>query len=379
MKRKLLSAVLLSAVALAGCGALAKTAAAEGSDIVIAAAGPMTGDLAVFGIQMRRGAQKAVADINAAGGVLGKQLRLEIGDDGCKRKRAPDVADDLVERGAVFVDGHFCSDASIPASSVYQAAHVLQITPSSSNPALTEDAASKGWKTLFRVCSRDDREGEFAGKWLSEHYRGKRVAIVYERSLYGPMLAIAMRSAMNAGGLSEVLYEGIGPGQRDYSGIVSKLKEANPDAVYFAGHHPEAALIVREMRAQGVQAALFGSDALETNEFATQAGAAADGVMFTRDGDLRDLPTARQVVAALRQEGYEPEGYTLYSYAAVQVWALAAAKAGSTDAAKVADALRSQPWDTVIGTLQFDAKGDPTRQNYVWYVFKNGGYGPAGM
>lgn len=381
MKSLRFSAMLLVGLALVACATAPTTSqpVTSSSEIVIGVAGPMSGELSEFGAQLKRGAEQAVADINAGGGVLGKKLRLEVGDDACDPKRAPVVADDLVSRGVIFVDGHFCSGSSIPASSTYHDAGVLQITPASSNPRLTDDAAAQGWGTVFRVCGRDDRQGDYAGSWLAQRFKGGRVGIVHDDSVYGRMIATATKSAMNAGGLQEVLFESITAGERDFGDVVAKLKDAGIDALYFAGYHSEAGLLVRQMREQGVQAQMFGPDSLNTLEFAQLAGAASDGVMFTSDGDARKQPSAQRVVAALRQRGFEPEGYTLYSYVAIQLWAQAAAKAASTDAGKLAAQLRSQSWDTAIGPISFDAKGDRMDQPYVWYIFKNGRYGEAGV
>ncbi len=371
-KRGLLAAT--AAVAM-----LAAVSGAKAADIVIGSAGPMTGDLAEFGAQLRAGAEKAVADINKAGGVLGSQLKLEIGDDACDPKQAVAVANDLVSKGVVFVAGHFCSGSSIPASAVYAEEDVLQISPASTNPAFTEDAHSKGWTTVFRTCGRDDQQGDFAGAWLAQNFAGKRIAVIHDKSAYGKGLADLTKAAMNAAGLQEVMYEAITAGEQDYTALVTKLKEAQVDAIYFGGYHPEAALIVRQSREQGLNAPLLSGDSLNTLEFATLAGAAADGTMFTNAAEARNLPSAQAVVEEFRAGGYEPEGYTLSTYAAIQVWAEGAKRAGTTEPEKVAEAIRSAPIDTVIGTLSFDEKGDLTSSTYVWYVFKDGNYAEANM
>ena len=345
--------------------------------ITIGMAGPITGDLAEFGSQLKRGAEQAVADLNKAGGVLGKQLKLEEGDDQCDPKQAPIVANDLVSKGVVFVAGHFCSGSSIPASAVYHEEGILQITPASTNPKFTDDAAASGWKTLFRTCGRDDQQGSFAGPWIAEHFKGKNVAVVHDKSPYGQGLADLTKAALNKAGVTEALYEAITPGEQDYTALVTKMKQAKIDVIYFGGYHPEAALIVKQARDQGLMAPLLSGDSLNTQEFATLAGKASDGVMFTNAAEARNLPSAAGVVKEFRDAGFEPEGYTLSTYAAVQVWAQAATKAGTTDSAKVADALRGQTWDTVIGKLGFDAKGDLTSATYVWYVFKDGKYSEA--
>ena len=366
---------LLAAAAVAAALNISPVKAAD--TITIGMAGPLTGDLAEFGAQLKRGAERAVADINKAGGVLGKQLKLEEGDDACDPKQAPIVANDLVSKGVVFVAGHFCSGSSIPASAVYHEEGILQITPASTNPKFTDDAATSGWKTVFRTCGRDDQQGSFAGPWIAEHFKGKNVAVVHDKSPYGQGLADLTKAALNKAGLQEALYEAITPGEQDYTALITKMKQAKIDVIYFGGYHPEAALIVKQARDQGLMAPLLSGDSLNTQEFATLAGKASDGVMFTNAAEARNLPSAAGVVKEFRDQGFEPEGYTLSTYAAVQVWAQAVAKAGTTDSAKVADTLRSQPWDTVIGKLGFDAKGDLTSATYVWYVFKDGKYSEA--
>jgi branched-chain amino acid transport system substrate-binding protein len=368
---------LLAAAAVAT--ALSVSPAKAADTITIATAGPISGDLAEFGAQMKRGAEMAVADINKAGGVLGKQLALEVGDDQCDPKQAVSVANDLVSKGVVFVAGHFCSGSSIPASAVYHEEGILQITPASTNPKFTEDPAAAGWDTVFRTCGRDDQQGSFAGAWIAEHFKGKNIAIVDDKSAYGKGLADLTRAALNGAGMTEVIDEHITAGEQDYTALVSKLKDAKVDVIYFGGYHPEAALIVKQSREQGLQANLLSGDSLNTLEFATLAGSAADGVMFTNAAEARNLPTAAKVVEEFRAEGFEPEGYTLSTYAAIQVWAQAVTKAGTTDSEAVAAALRSQPYDTVIGSLAFNDKGDLTAATYVWYVFKDGNYSELKM
>ncbi len=311
--------------------------AANAQNLNVATAGPMTGEYAAFGDQMRHGAEQAVKDINAKGGVLGKNLALSIGDDACDPKQAVAVANDFVSKGIIFVAGHFCSGSSIPASAVYHEEGILQMTPASTNPKFTEDPAAAGWGTVFRTCGRDDQQGSFAGPWIAQHFKGKNVAVIDDKSTYGKGLADLTRAAMNAAGLKEVVNDEITAGDKDYSALVSKLKAANIDVIYFGGYHPEAALIVKQSREQGLNAQLLSGDSLNTQEFATLAGAAADGVMFTNAAEARNLPSAKDVVDEFRKGGFEPEGYTLSTYAAMQVWAQAVTKAGSTDAKKVAD------------------------------------------
>ena len=359
-------ALLLSACT--GGGTPSKQPVASSNEIVIGVAGPMTADLAAFGTQLRRGAEQAVADLNARGGVLGKQLRLVVGDDQCDPKRAVRVANDLVGQGVVFVDGHFCSGSSIPASEVYREAGVLQITPSSTNPYLTE----RGIATLFRTAGRDDRQGPFAGGWLVENYRGKNIAVIDDGSSYGAGLARETERAIKDKGAAVALRDSYAQRQRDFSSLIGKLKAAKIDAVYAGGYHDDIGLLVRQAREQGFTGAFAAADALNTSEFWTIAGEAADGVRYSDASSPVNLVSAKSAVEKFRAGGYEPEGYTLGSYAAVQAWAAAAEIAGTTDAAKVAQALHGGTIPTVIGDLSWDAKGDLTHVNYAWYVWDNG-------
>ncbi len=151
------------------------------------------------------------------------------------------------------------------------------------------------------------------------------------------------------------------------------MKAANIDVIYLGGYHTEGGLILRQMREQGMATMLVGGDSLVTNEFWSITGAAGEGTLMTFGTDPRRKPSAAEVVAKFKAKGIDPEGYTLYSYAALQIWAQAATKAGTTDAKKVADTMRSGTWNTVLGPISFDKKGDITTLDYVWYAWKKDG------
>ncbi len=363
MKR--ISSVLLAAGAAALLGAMPAQA-----EIAIATAGPMTGQYASFGQQMKAGAEQAVADINAAGGVLGQKLSLSIGDDACDPKQAVAVANEMVGNDVVFMAGHFCSGSSIPASKVYEEEGILQISPASTNPKFTDE----GGDNVFRVCGRDDQQGLVAGGFLAKQFAGQNVAVVHDKTAYGKGLADETRKAMNAAGLTEKLYEAYTAGEKDYSALVSKLKQNSIDVLYVGGYHTEAGLMVRQMRDQGMDTLLVSGDALVTDEYWSITGAAGEGTLMTFSPDPRKNPKAAPIVKAFRDKGIEPEGYVLYTYAAVQVFAQAAEKAGSTDLDKVIKAMNSGEFDTVLGPLSFDDKGDVTLPGYVFYEWKNGSY-----
>jgi branched-chain amino acid transport system substrate-binding protein len=364
----------LSILLLLVLGACASAEQHAANDIPIAVAGPMSGDLAEFGTQMREAAKLAVADINAAGGVLGKPLRLVIQDDECDPGRARSVARKIVAQDVVAVIGHFCSGVSIPASEVYANNNVLQITPASNNPMLTEQAAAKGWHTVFRTCTRDDYQGVVAADYLAEHYGQGRIAVLRDDSNYGATVEKPLLRRLASHGIDPVYRGQISAGRSSYQRRIDELIDARPDVIYFSGYHPEAALLVKEARASGLQAAFFGADALMTLEFATLAGQAADGVMFTGNLDLGQMPEAADLVRRLREQGLDVASYSIFTYAAIQEFALAAQRAGTTDAEAVAQVLRSDSFDTVMGRVTFDKKGDLREAAYSWYRFENGDY-----
>lgn len=359
---------LLAGAAL-GLAAALNSGAALALDVAFV--GPITGQVAALGEQGRQGAQRAVDDINAAGGINGEQLTLTVGDDACDPKQAVNVANQMASKGVKFVAGHLCSGASIPASKVYEDEGILMVTPASTNPKLTDEG---GWN-VARVCGRDDAQGKVAGDFIAKAYAGKKVAIIDDKGAYGKGLADEARKAMNAAGLTEVLNESINAGEKDYSALVSKLKDAGVEAVYFGGYHPEAGLILKQMGEQGLNAKMFSGDSMNAAELWTIAGPAATNLFFTFAPEPRNFPTAKQVVDEFKAGGYDPEGYTLYTYAAFQMYKAAAEATKSTDNQKLAEWLRAgNPVQTVLGEIKLDSKGDLTDPKYVWYTFKDGKY-----
>jgi branched-chain amino acid transport system substrate-binding protein len=359
---------------LAGCATPVQHSV-NSNEIVIGVAGPMSGELAFFGEQERKGVAMAIKDINASGGLLGRQLRLALGDDQCDPARAIRAANDLVDQHAALVVGHFCSGSSIPASDVYAAAHVIQITPSSTNPRLTDDGAAKGVTTLFRISGRDDLQGVFAADWLAEHRPKAKIAVIRDGGAYGNLLTDRLLAEMKVKGLTPAIVSSYVEKTQDFSALLSSISNSQADIVYIGGYHNDFALILRQARAAGSKAEFIGADALNTSEFVSIAGSsAATGVRFSDAIYFADHPLAAKVVAAFRADGYEPEGYTLASYTAVQAWAAGVQRAGTLEAAKVASAIRSAPVDTVEGKLSWDAKGDVEQPRYAWFVWQGDHY-----
>ncbi len=363
MKKHLLTGVAL-------CVSVAFSSAAY-ADITIATAGPMTGQYASFGAQMKAGAEQAVEDINAAGGVLGEKLVLEIGDDACDPKQAVAVANQMVGKDVKLMAGHFCSGSSIPASQVYAEEGIIQITPASTNPKYTDERPGPG---TYRVCGRDDQQGQTAGAFLAEKFGDKNIAIVHDKTAYGKGLADQTKKFMNEAGKQETLYEAYTAGEKDYTALVSKLKAENIGVLYVGGYHTEAGLMARQMRDQGMDTVLVSGDALVTDEYWQITGDAGQGTLMTFSPDPRKNPVAKPVVEALEKAGKTAEGYALYTYAAIQAWAQAAEAAGTTNFDEVVAELDARDFETVLGGLSFDDKGDVSLPGYVFYEWKDGKY-----
>ena len=339
------------------------------ADHLVAIAGPMTGQYASAGDQIRKGAEMAVADINAKGGVLGQKLKLEVGDDACDPKQAVSVANTMVNKKIVFMHGHWCSSSTIPASDVYNESQILMATVST-NPQVTE----RGLKNIFRIMGRDDQQGLVAGGYLAERFKDKKIAVVDDKSAYGKGLADEIAKTIGDKKIKVVLRESITAGEKDYSGLVSKLKSAGVDVMAYGGYHTEVALILRQAQQAGLKLTVMGGDTMTNSELVTAAGASADNVLFTFSPDPRKNPAAADIVKRFRDAKIEPEGYVMYAYAAMQLFAQAAEQGKSVKYNDLEKTMRTGSFDTVIGKLGFDAKGDNKLPGFMVYQWKGGKY-----
>lgn len=357
----------------AAANAVAARQAAEADNkIIIGVAGPMTGDLQVFGEQLRRGAEMAVADINAHGGVMGRTLQLEIADDQCGLEQADDAALELVGKGIVFVDGHFCSGSSIRGSKIYAPADVLQITPSSSNALLTDDAARNKVTTLLRVIGRDERQADYADDYLISTYADGPIAVLSDNSLYGKGIAARLLARLEEKGVKPAIVGAFSQGQTSYSNLIAKMKEVRPKATYVAAYHDDIGRLTWAIRTARLETEIIGPDSLNTSEFWSYARGSGAGVRFSDAFPAMDRPDAADVVARFREQGVDPIGYTLQAYAAVQVFVAAVEATKDTDAKELGAYLRQNSVKTVLGALAWDEKGDLTQPSYIWYVWRDG-------
>jgi len=346
------------------------SAQAARADITIGLIAPLTGPVAAYGDQVKNGAQTAVDVINKSGGVLGQKLVLKLADDAGDPKQGVSSANLLLGEQVRFVVGPVTSGVSMAVSDVLAESGVLMVTPTATSPALT----SRGLANVFRTCGRDDQQAEVAAAYVLKNLKGKKIAIVHDKGTYGKGLADAFKKGINAGGITETIALTVNPGDKDLSAVVTRLKAANVDLIYFGGYHPEGGLLARQLADAGVKAVIIGGEGLSNTEFAAIGGDHATGTLFTNATDALKNPASAQAVAALKEKGIPPEAFTLNAYAAVEVLKAGIEKAGkATDAAGVAKVLKAGlPVNTAIGTLTYDKAGDLSSPSFSMFKWDGG-------
>ncbi|MDD2869878.1 branched-chain amino acid ABC transporter substrate-binding protein [Neomegalonema sp.] len=345
------------------------------AEIVIGVIAPVTGGVAAYGIQVKEGVESAVDVINKAGGVLGQQLVVRLEDDAGEARQAVSAANNLLGAGVHFVIGPVTSGNAMPVSDLLAENGVLMITPTATTPALTQ----RGLETIFRTCGRDDQQALVLAEHVLRNLPEAKVAVIHDKAPYGKGLADAFKEAVNKGGVTEVLYETVTPGEKDFSVLVGRLKAAGADTIYFGGYHPEAGLLARQLKDQGVEARILGGEGLSTNEYWAIATEAGEGTLFTSALDTTDNPIAKEAVDDLTAKGFAVEPFTINAYAAVQVLkAGIEAAADAEDAAAVAEALKGGlEIPTVLGALSYDENGDLKSPAFVVYEWVEGASVPA--
>lgn len=329
------------------------------ADILIGVAGPLSGQYALFGNQMRTGTEAAVSAINAAGGINGENLQAVVADDACDTKRAADAARQFVTQDVRLVVGHFCSGASAAAALIYRDAGVLMISPSASQPALTE----AGHWNVFRLAGRDDAPFRLAAERINSLAQPENAAIAnFEDQALGAFAEAAAAILPNAARVR------ISPDSFDPPSTASELLNGGAKHVILALPSSEAAKLITALEEQGFQGTVYGNEALLTDAFIGRAPETAFNILAAFPADPMTNPVAAPTVEALATNGKVAEGSTLPSYAAVQAF-VAAAKIGSVnDTRAIADWLRGgNTVATVLGPVTFEAKGDLARQPFTWY------------
>ncbi|WP_412058644.1 branched-chain amino acid ABC transporter substrate-binding protein [Bartonella sp. DGB2] len=345
------------------------------ADIIVGVIGPLTGPVASYGIQTRNGAKTAIDALNQKGGINGEKIILKEYDDAADPKQGVSAANQAAGEGVQYVIGLPTSNSAVPVSNVLEENGIPMIT----NGSTVTELSLRGLWNVLRTTGRDDQQGKLAAEYVLNHFKGKKIAILHDRALYGKGLADAFKASFNAGGGKEVYYGSIAPGEKDYSAMVSRLKAANVDYVYFGGYHPEAGLLLKQMYEQGVKARLIGGDGLHTSELWSIAGKVAEGTLFSNSIDPRHNPSAQQAIKQLAAQSILPETYTINSYAAVQVLAYGIKKVGSgDDPGAVVKAIKTgEPIPTILGNITYNENGDITSRIFSMVQWHEGDIIPA--
>jgi branched-chain amino acid transport system substrate-binding protein len=338
---------LLVAAMLAG----APEASAE---IMVGFAGPLTGQMEYAGEQAQNGAELAIAELNAAGGVLGQQVVLDSADDYCDPEQAVAAARQLLAHKVVFVTGHWCSGAAIPASEIYEAARIPFITGGPTNPRLTE----RGLRFTFRSTMRYEAQATLAIDYMVRQLNAHRIAIVHDTRIFGKELAELTSRRLAELGAPARLLEAVQPGQLEYLDLIDRLRRAQIEVLYYAGYSREAALLRRQMAEAGFLPPMIAGSGAGSEDYGLIAGSAAEGTLITRTRAI-DTPERVEFDAKFRAAyRFDADNRGRLAYRDVMIWAQAVAAAGATDGLAVAQALRSGTFHVMGVEASFDAKGD---------------------
>jgi len=356
---------LFAAMALAGAASYSVAA----DTIKIAMAGPVTGAVAQYGEMQFIGAKMAIEQINAKGGVDGKKLEAVEYDDACDPKQAVAVANKVVNDGVKFVVGHLCSSSTQPASDIYEDEGVIMITPAATSPDIT----ARGYKMIFRTIGLDSAQGPAAGNYIADYVKPKVVGVLHDKQQYGEGIATAVKSTLEKKGTKVAVFEGVNAGDKDFSAIIAKLKQAGVDFVYYGGYHPELGLILRQAQEKGLKAKFMGPEGVGNDSITQIAKDASEGLLVTLPKSFDQDPANVALADAFKAKKEDPSGpFVFPSYSAVEVIAAGITAAKSEDATKVAEAIHAGSFKTPTGDLSFDDKGDLKDFKFVVYEWHNG-------
>ncbi len=346
-------------------GALALAAGAHADTLKIGIPQPMTGPNTQYGDQIQAGALTAIDALNETGGIKGMKIEPLLIDDGCEPKQAVPAANRVVNAGAKFAVAHACSGTTVPAVNVYEQEGIVAITPGATSPLVTDTIKPH---FFFRTIGRDDQQGPFAAGYIAQQLKPKKVAILHDKQTYGSGVATQVQKSLEKDGVNIAMFEGINVGDSDYSAVISKLKALGPDLIYFGGYHPELGLLLRQAREQGLETQFMGPEGVANKDLAAIAGPAVDKLLVTLPADFTKRKGNEQVLEQFKKYQRSPDGaFTMTAYAAVQVLADSINAVGA-DPAKVADYMHGHSFDTAIGKVDYDAKGD--LKHFEFAVFR---------
>lgn len=360
------------ALSLALLFALAPPCVLARDTIKIGVPAPLSGSYKNAGMDIVDGAKLAAAQINAAGGVLGKKLEVVPQDDACNPDEAANAANRLVASGVVVIAGGYCSSAALPEIRVAHDRRIPFVLDASTIPQLTDH----GWRDVFRTIGRTDAQGGMAARLMKGVLDAKRAAVINDGGSYSQVLAQSTAAALKQIGV-EVAYDGaISPGQQDHGDVVKTVSDAKPDVLYFTGYYTDAAVLAKNLRELGSPVKYFMGNGTADPSLIEKGGSAVEGMIVTTSPlpQFLDSPRARRFVKAYRDAyGREPGPYSVYEYDAIGVTAQAIEHAKSVKPEDIAEALHTlKRYEGATGEIAFDEKGDRVNAAFMAVAVKEG-------
>lgn len=346
---------------------LAGAAAAETVKIGLMA--PMTGSWASEGQEMKRIVELLAQDLNDKGGVLGRKVEVLVEDDGGDPRTASLAAQRLATREVAAVIGTYGSSVTEASQTILDEAQIIQVANGSTAVRLTE----KKLGYFFRTCPRDDEQGRVAVGTLKK-MGFRKIAILHDNTSYARGLAEEARALLPKEGVQVAFFDALTPGERDYTAILTKLKAAGPEAVFFTGYYPEAGLLLRQKKEMNWPVPFLGGDATNNPDLVKIAGKeAAEGYFFLSPPVPQDLPfeKARRFLDGYRKKHGSVPGSIWAVLAGDGFLAVTAGMEGakSTDPDKLAGYLHKELKNAegLTGPITFNAKGDRVGEVYKVY------------
>jgi len=350
--------------------------AARADTVKIGLLAPITGPWASEGQEMKKNVELLAAEANAKGGVAGKQIEVVVEDDGGDPRTASLAAQRLTTQGVVAVIGTYGSAVTEATQNIFDEAGIVQIANGSTAVRLTE----KGLKDFLRTCPRDDEQGR-VGAMVLEKMKAKKIALLHDSSAYSKGLADEINALLKAKKMNVVFFDALTPKEQDYSAILTKLKAAGPDVVFFTGYYPEAGLLLKQKKQMGWKVPFIGGDAINNPDLVKIAGKeAAEGFQFLSPPVPKDLdtPEAKAYVASYQKKyGEAPQSiYGVLAGDGFRVVAAAIDASKATGGAQIRAALANlKDFPGYTGKIAFNAKGDRVGELYrVYKVDKDGGF-----
>lgn len=363
MKRKMI-ALLIVAIAMGPF--LIGTAAAK--TLKIGTMSPLTGPYAADGNDIANGAKTAVEVIDAEGGIPGfDKIEVHSQDTACDPRQAVAAANKLINEEVVGVVGAYCSSSTIPSSEALAEEDIPMLTPASTNEKVTE----RGLPYMFRMCGRDDDQSKIAGAFIKNYLKAKTIYIVDDKTTYSQGLAENVKKQCEQLGIKVIAHDHVNQGDKDFSAVLTKIKQANPDAFYMSlQNSASGSLMAIQAKRFGLKAKIITQDAVYHPQFLTIAKDAAEGIYLTFGFTDKNTDAYKKYLKAYEAKHGKPGAYSGYAYDAAYVLLSAIKKAGSTDPAKIKAAIMKMDFQGATKKIKFKANGDSGSDYVIWKVEK---------